>query len=155
MNRKIIIANFYSFFFFLSGTGRAENGGSSLDQSTGGGGHGTGDSQDERVVFVNAPHQPATYRNNHISTAKYSLLSFIPSFLFEQFRRYSNCFFLFIALMQVCFFLRNRNLFYFFTNEAKFNVFFFFIVIANPRCFTNGAIHDTRPAHIHPQCVGA
>ncbi|XP_016843759.1 probable phospholipid-transporting ATPase IA isoform X4 [Nasonia vitripennis] len=84
----------------LPGTGRAENGGSSLDQSTGGGGHGTGDIQDERVVFVNAPHQPATYRNNHISTAKYSLLSFIPSFLFEQFRRYSNCFFLFIALMQ-------------------------------------------------------
>ncbi|XP_044578260.1 probable phospholipid-transporting ATPase IA isoform X4 [Cotesia glomerata] len=55
---------------------------------------------DERVVFVNAPHQPAKYNNNHITTAKYSLLSFIPSFLFEQFRRYSNCFFLFIALMQ-------------------------------------------------------
>lgn len=28
------------------------------------------------------------------------MLSFIPSFLFEQFRRYSNCFFLFIALLQ-------------------------------------------------------
>lgn len=55
---------------------------------------------EERVVFVNVLHQPAKYRNNHITTAKYSLLSFIPSFLFEQFRRYSNCFFLFIALMQ-------------------------------------------------------
>ncbi|XP_058806464.1 probable phospholipid-transporting ATPase IA isoform X3 [Phymastichus coffea] len=75
-----------------AGTGRAaENGGSSVEQAN---------SQDERVVFINAPHQPATYRNNHISTAKYSILSFIPSFLFEQFRRYSNCFFLFIALMQ-------------------------------------------------------
>lgn len=30
----------------------------------------------------------------------FSALSFIPSFLFEQFRRYSNCFFLFIALLQ-------------------------------------------------------
>lgn len=30
----------------------------------------------------------------------YSLISFLPSFLFEQFRRYSNCFFLFIALLQ-------------------------------------------------------
>jgi hypothetical protein len=29
-----------------------------------------------------------------------SALSFIPSFLFEQFRRYSNCFFLFIAMLQ-------------------------------------------------------
>jgi hypothetical protein len=83
----------------IAGTGRAANGGSSVDQS---GGH-SGDPQDERVVFINAPHQPATYKNNHISTAKYSLLSFIPSFLFEQFRRYSNCFFLFIALMQVAY----------------------------------------------------
>ncbi|XP_023288941.1 probable phospholipid-transporting ATPase IA isoform X3 [Orussus abietinus] len=56
--------------------------------------------QEERIVFVNAPHQPAKYNNNHITTAKYSLLTFVPSFLFEQFRRYSNCFFLFIALMQ-------------------------------------------------------
>lgn len=31
---------------------------------------------------------------------RFSVLSFIPSFLFEQFRRYSNCFFLFIALLQ-------------------------------------------------------
>lgn len=75
---------------------RAENGGSQGDdqlaqQSDG----------EERVIFVNAPHQPAKYKNNHITTAKYSLLSFVPLFLFEQFRRYSNCFFLFIALMQV------------------------------------------------------
>lgn len=35
-----------------------------------------------------------------IFTLIYSFLSFLPSFLFEQFRRYSNCFFLFIALLQ-------------------------------------------------------
>lgn len=78
---------------------RAENGGSQGDdqpatqQNDG----------DERIIFVNAPHQPAKYKNNHITTAKYSYLSFVPLFLFEQFRRYSNCFFLFIALMQVNF----------------------------------------------------
>lgn len=39
--------------------------------------------------------------SNRVSTAKYNALSFLPCFLFEQFRRYSNCFFLFIALLQV------------------------------------------------------
>nr|CAG4636771.1 EOG090X00X3 [Ceriodaphnia reticulata] len=38
--------------------------------------------------------------SNRVSTAKYNALSFLPCFLFEQFRRYSNCFFLFIALLQ-------------------------------------------------------
>lgn len=64
-----------------------------------------GDSE-ERVIFVNAPHQPAKYKNNRITTAKYSFVSFVPLFLFEQFRRYSNCFFLFIALMQVAYDIR-------------------------------------------------
>ncbi|KDR21171.1 putative phospholipid-transporting ATPase IA, partial [Zootermopsis nevadensis] len=54
---------------------------------------------EHRIIFVNHL-QPTRYCNNHISTAKYSALSFVPSFLFEQFRRYSNCFFLFIALLQ-------------------------------------------------------
>ncbi|XP_020292724.1 probable phospholipid-transporting ATPase IA isoform X3 [Pseudomyrmex gracilis] len=75
---------------------RAENGGSQGDDQPPSQ-HNDGE---ERVIFVNAPHQPAKYKNNHITTAKYSFLSFIPLFLFEQFRRYSNCFFLFIALMQ-------------------------------------------------------
>ena len=35
------------------------------------------------------------------STGKYNLISFAPKFLFEQFRRYANVFFLFIALLQV------------------------------------------------------
>ncbi|XP_038106522.1 probable phospholipid-transporting ATPase IA isoform X6 [Culex quinquefasciatus] len=57
------------------------------------------DDTDKRVIWLNKT-QPQKYCNNHISTAKYSALSFVPSFLFEQFRRYSNCFFLFIALLQ-------------------------------------------------------
>ncbi|XP_011147938.1 probable phospholipid-transporting ATPase IA isoform X5 [Harpegnathos saltator] len=75
---------------------RAENGGSQGEDQPP---TQHGDNE-ERVIFVNAPHQPAKYKNNHITTAKYSFLSFVPLFLFEQFRRYSNCFFLFIALMQ-------------------------------------------------------
>ena len=35
------------------------------------------------------------------STAKYNFISFLPKFLFEQFRRYANLFFLFIAMLQV------------------------------------------------------
>ncbi|MCP4700073.1 MAG: hypothetical protein GY862_24955 [Gammaproteobacteria bacterium] len=34
------------------------------------------------------------------STAKYNVLTFLPRFLFEQFRRYANVFFLIIALLQ-------------------------------------------------------
>ncbi|KAF6198785.1 hypothetical protein GE061_006807 [Apolygus lucorum] len=56
-------------------------------------------SPEYRVVCINRP-QTASYLTNQITTAKYTKLSFIPSFLFEQFRRYSNCFFLFIALLQ-------------------------------------------------------
>ncbi|XP_047989999.1 probable phospholipid-transporting ATPase IA isoform X2 [Leguminivora glycinivorella] len=52
-----------------------------------------------RVIFVNRP-QPQKFLSNKVSTAKYSLASFLPLFLFEQFRRYSNCFFLLIALLQ-------------------------------------------------------
>ncbi|XP_050362424.1 probable phospholipid-transporting ATPase IA isoform X4 [Nymphalis io] len=60
---------------------------------------GAADEQQNRVIFVNRP-QPQKFVNNRISTAKYSVPSFVPLFLFEQFRRYSNCFFLLIALLQ-------------------------------------------------------
>lgn len=53
-----------------------------------------------RVIHLNSP-QTEKFAGNRISTAKYSFLSFLPSFLFEQFRRYSNIFFLTIALLQV------------------------------------------------------
>ncbi|XP_037914217.1 probable phospholipid-transporting ATPase IA isoform X4 [Hermetia illucens] len=57
------------------------------------------DDTEKRTIFLNKP-QIQKFCNNHISTAKYSIISFLPSFLFEQFRRYSNCFFLLIALLQ-------------------------------------------------------
>nr|XP_019918067.2 probable phospholipid-transporting ATPase IA isoform X5 [Crassostrea gigas] len=55
--------------------------------------------QKQRVIYVNAP-QPVKYCYNKISTAKYSFLTFLPKFLFEQFRKYANIFFLFISLLQ-------------------------------------------------------
>lgn len=98
--RHIKLNAFFICFAVIVGPIRAENVGSqSEDQPSTQ--HNEGE---ERIIFVNAPHQPAKYKNNHITTAKYSFLSFIPLFLFEQFRRYSNCFFLFIALMQVLYY---------------------------------------------------
>ena len=44
--------------------------------------------------------QRETFKSNKISTAKYNLLSFLPKFLYEQFRRYANIFFLCIGLLQ-------------------------------------------------------
>ncbi|ODM97804.1 Phospholipid-transporting ATPase IA [Orchesella cincta] len=53
-----------------------------------------------RLILVNSPIQPEVFIGNDVNTGKYSFWSFIPSFLFEQFRRYSNIFFLVIALLQ-------------------------------------------------------
>lgn len=54
---------------------------------------------EQRVIYFNHA-QPHKYCSNRISTAKYNPISFFPKFLFEQFRRYANVFFLFIALLQ-------------------------------------------------------
>lgn len=51
-----------------------------------------------RIVLINGA--PGRYCSNQVSTAKYSILTFVPKFVTEQFRRYANLFFLFIALMQ-------------------------------------------------------
>ncbi|XP_018331633.1 probable phospholipid-transporting ATPase IA isoform X4 [Agrilus planipennis] len=56
---------------------------------------------DHRIIFINRTQPPVNkFVSNSISTAKYSLLTFIPLFLFEQFRRWANIFFLMIALLQ-------------------------------------------------------
>ncbi|KAK3719884.1 hypothetical protein RRG08_040183 [Elysia crispata] len=52
-----------------------------------------------RQIFINSPQQ-THFCSNQISTAKYNFLTFLPKFLFEQFRKYANIFFLFIACMQ-------------------------------------------------------
>lgn len=57
--------------------------------------------------IYNIHHLVCGYEGNYIflfsicSTTKYNPLTFIPYFLYDQFRRYANLFFLVIALLQV------------------------------------------------------
>uniref|UniRef100_A0A183C8H2 Phospholipid-transporting ATPase n=1 Tax=Globodera pallida TaxID=36090 RepID=A0A183C8H2_GLOPA len=82
----------------------------SSQQSSVGGGGGGGHAQQKRgsangavaprTIVVNGAQQPQKYCNNQISTCKYNVMTFLPRFLIEQFRRYSNVFFLIIAVLQ-------------------------------------------------------
>ncbi|KAJ5888671.1 hypothetical protein N7495_008712 [Penicillium taxi] len=55
-----------------------------------------------RMIQINNAPANATHRylTNHVSTAKYNVITFIPKFLFEQFSKYANLFFLFTAVLQ-------------------------------------------------------
>jgi phospholipid-transporting ATPase len=55
-----------------------------------------------RIIHLNNPPANAAnkYVDNHISTAKYNIATFLPKFLFEQFSKYANVFFLFTAILQ-------------------------------------------------------
>lgn len=74
------------------------------------------DSDEESIRIVNVNEQQTErycgnytryqeiYRslNTPFSTAKYSVPTFIPKFLYEQFRKYANIFFLCVSVLQVC-----------------------------------------------------
>ena len=55
-----------------------------------------------RIIYLNNPPANAAnkYVDNHVSTTKYNVATFLPKFLFEQFSRYANLFFLFTAIIQ-------------------------------------------------------
>jgi phospholipid-transporting ATPase len=55
-----------------------------------------------RIIHINDSPANAAYKfmNNHVSTAKYNVATFLPKFLFEQFSKYANLFFLFTAIIQ-------------------------------------------------------
>ncbi|KAH6888663.1 hypothetical protein B0T10DRAFT_58915 [Thelonectria olida] len=55
-----------------------------------------------RLIYLNNPPANAAnkYVDNHISTAKYNVATFLPKFLFEQFSKFANIFFLFTAALQ-------------------------------------------------------
>ena len=55
-----------------------------------------------RLIHLNNPPANSVnrYVNNHISTAKYNIATFVPKFLFEQFSKYANVFFLLTAAIQ-------------------------------------------------------
>ncbi|KAJ2785179.1 phospholipid transporting ATPase [Coemansia interrupta] len=65
---------------------------------------GSADAGTERTIYINArpptaAHHPQ-YPANQIRTAKYTVLSFVPKNLFEQFRRAANIYFLFLLVLQ-------------------------------------------------------
>jgi phospholipid-transporting ATPase len=55
-----------------------------------------------RIIQLNNPPANAAnkYVTNHISTTKYNVVTFLPKFLYEQFSKYANLFFLFTAILQ-------------------------------------------------------
>lgn len=55
-----------------------------------------------RIIHLNNPPANAQnkYVDNHVSTAKYNIVTFLPKFLYEQFSKYANLFFLFTAILQ-------------------------------------------------------
>ncbi|KAI8819345.1 uncharacterized protein EV422DRAFT_108803 [Fimicolochytrium jonesii] len=56
----------------------------------------------DRHIYLNDPTRNSTqkYLHNSISTSKYNVATFVPKFLFEQFSKYANLFFLFTAIIQ-------------------------------------------------------
>ena len=55
-----------------------------------------------RLIHLNNPpaNDASRYADNHVSTAKYNAATFLPKFLYEQFSKYANLFFLFTAIIQ-------------------------------------------------------
>ncbi|KAF2875324.1 hypothetical protein BDV95DRAFT_486194 [Massariosphaeria phaeospora] len=55
-----------------------------------------------RIIHLNNPpaNSANKYVDNHISTTKYNLITFLPKFLYEQFSKYANLFFLFTSCLQ-------------------------------------------------------
>lgn len=55
-----------------------------------------------RIIHLNNPPANAAnkYVDNHVSTAKYNIATFLPKFLIEQFSKFANVFFLFTAALQ-------------------------------------------------------
>eukprot|EP00842_Homolaphlyctis_polyrhiza_P002979 jgi/Hompol1/3682/HPOL_006683-RA len=56
-----------------------------------------------RIVAINEPakNQDAKFLHNSVSTGKYNMVTFLPRFLFEQFSKYANLFFLFTGTIQL------------------------------------------------------
>lgn len=54
-----------------------------------------------RWGWAGRPPRQLSFQKNVIHTAKYNVFSFLPLNLYEQFRRFSNLYFLLIILLQV------------------------------------------------------
>ncbi len=67
------------------------------------GGGGGSSSDPERQAFINDAPANTTFRfcDNSIVSAKYTLISFVPITLFEQFRRIANLYFLIMSVLML------------------------------------------------------
>ncbi|KAL9545058.1 hypothetical protein MBANPS3_007318 [Mucor bainieri] len=55
-----------------------------------------------RIIHINNAHlnDEQKFLHNRVTTGKYSVLSFLPRFLYEEFSKYANLFFLFVSCIQ-------------------------------------------------------
>ncbi|KAL6930714.1 probable Probable phospholipid-transporting ATPase DRS2 [Hanseniaspora guilliermondii] len=58
------------------------------------------ESTEPRTIELNDTSANAMYKNNKVSTTKYNFATFLPKFLFQEFSKYANLFFLFTAIIQ-------------------------------------------------------
>ncbi|KAI8801118.1 hypothetical protein BJ742DRAFT_838872, partial [Cladochytrium replicatum] len=65
-------------------------------------GGGGDDDQADRIIHMNDPikNKEQKFLHNRVTTAKYNMFTFLPKFLYEQFSKYANLFFLFTAIIQ-------------------------------------------------------
>lgn len=57
----------------------------------------------ERIIHINNVelNDQQHFLHNRVFTAKYTVFTFLPKFLYEEFSKYANLFFLFISCIQV------------------------------------------------------
>lgn len=60
--------------------------------------------QSPRLIYMNNPERNSQEKfiGNRVSTAKYNIITFLPIFLYVEFSKAANLFFLFISCIQVC-----------------------------------------------------
>ncbi|KAG2495688.1 hypothetical protein HYH03_006288 [Edaphochlamys debaryana] len=64
-------------------------------------GKGHSDEQEKRVININTGHHDRHYAGNETSTTKYSVWTFLPKALFEQYRRVANIYFTIVAALSL------------------------------------------------------
>lgn len=106
----------------------------------------------ERIIHLNNTelNDQQKFLHNRVFTAKYTAFTFLPKFLYEEFSKYANLFFLFISGIQV-----RQIIVYAKITSSRLN--FIFIILANPWYFTYQQIyHACTFGHciIHYCCKG-
>lgn len=98
---------------------------------------GTAGEGGERIIHLNNQelNDQQKFLHNRVFTAKYTAFTFLPKFLYEEFSKYANLFFLFISGIQVRQIIVHAKV-----ASIRLNLIF---LIANPRYFTYQQIYHT------------